>query len=490
MKKKFLVLLIIAAVFFVFVFIPFIMIKVRAPVLIVTEESFLELYGEDRVKSETFNSTAALMRTIKTVSVANETGDDLVSLAVSSMSAKPYCVIFPLRFARAAKLYREQNPGIKVILLEGRFPEYQRPSSFALGGNDPDFFIYKTDIETDFYRTGYAAAAIISSAVKEKTDESNEQESAPVIPLEKRTVAVFWGVNIANITAVFKDALSDFVNGKIRKRSVRRTEPTNFWFGEQVTDTPLPQPGGQVPETPIPRSEEQEETPAAGFEEQEESSELEFEELEENRYLEFEEEEGGANLLIGEQETEYIEQIEALPSEGAEFSTWNPSLIAIGREQAAEREKASFFSAWEFAVLGWLRAVKDIEIEEVSADQPAEELIPAPDARFYSLFSQFSDDFGLSCVVLVDSGLEYLDRKTGIPVIIFSWLDLNLMPKDVVIAVDDSPWAQAVMAVRMAGKGKENGLIPSKFHFLDKNLFNRELLRKIKKSWKNDKISA
>ena len=160
--------------------------------------------------------------------------------------------------------------------------------------------------------------------------------------------------------------------------------------------------------------------------------------------------------------------------------------MAKGREKAAEREEASFFSTWGFAVLGWLGTVKDEETEAVSA--PAVELIPAPESRFYSNFSQFSENSGLSCVVLVDSGLEYLDKRSGVPVFIFSWLNPDFMPNAVVLVIDDSPWTQAVQAVRMAGEGRANGLIPSKFHFLDKKLFNREIIRKIKKSWKNDKM--
>ena len=473
MKKKFKALILAAALLLVIISIPFIVIKLRAPVLIVTEQSFLGLYGEDRVKREAGGAESALLRKVITVSVANDAGDDIVSLAVSDISAQPYCVIFPLRFSRAAKLYREQNPQTRVVLLEGRFPENQRPSAFAIGANTSDYFIYKTDIETDLYRAGFAAAAIISFAVEREKSESGEQNTNANIPLEKRLIAVFQEANITAAANAFKQAVSDFVNGKERKRN------------EQVTVSI---------EEVIENKEEEREEMAEVTENGEEGTEN-WEQVTEN-WGEVTEntEEGTEN---GEQVTEdwgeiteggeIAAELEGQETEGAEFSTWNPSLLAEGREQAAGRKRASSFSTWVFAVSGWLRAV---QTEEAAAAEPAEDLIPAPETRFYSSFSQFSENLGLSCVVLVDSGIEYFEKKPKVPIFIFSWMNPILMPDSVSLVIDDSPWSQIVQVVKMVRAGRETGLVPSKFHFLDKNLFNKEILRKIKKSWKNDKIRA
>jgi len=118
------------------------------------------LYGEDRIRRDAAGASFALFRPVKTVSVSNDAGDDIVPFAIAEVSSKPYCVIFPLRFSRSARLYREQNPEIPVIILEGRYPENENPSGFALGANTLEYFIYKTDIESDFYRAAAAANAI------------------------------------------------------------------------------------------------------------------------------------------------------------------------------------------------------------------------------------------------------------------------------------------------------------------------------------------
>jgi hypothetical protein len=132
----------------------------RSPVLVVTDFSFITLYGEKRARSETVHSSLALFRRIKAVTVADDAGDDIIQLAITGASSKPYCVLFPLRFAQPARNYRERNPGIPVVLLEGRYAEGVNPSSFAISDNTEDYFIYKTDITADFYRAGLAAAVI------------------------------------------------------------------------------------------------------------------------------------------------------------------------------------------------------------------------------------------------------------------------------------------------------------------------------------------
>jgi hypothetical protein len=138
----------------------FIVFLARSPVLVVTDFSFTILYGEKRIRSETAHSSLVLFRRVKMVIVADDAGDDIVQLAVTGASSKPHCVLFPLRFAQSARNYREKNPGIPVVLLEGRYAEEGNPSSFAIGSSTDDYFIYKTDITADFYRAGLAAAIL------------------------------------------------------------------------------------------------------------------------------------------------------------------------------------------------------------------------------------------------------------------------------------------------------------------------------------------
>jgi len=152
----------------------------RLPVLIVSDLSFIGLYGEKRFKAETTQSSIILFRRLKPVVVADDAGDDIVQAAVERASKKPLCVLFPLRFARIARSYREKNANIPVVLLEGRFTETVNPASFAIGNNTEDYFIYKTDISADFYRAGLAAA-ILDNEKNERIAvilESNIQTTA------------------------------------------------------------------------------------------------------------------------------------------------------------------------------------------------------------------------------------------------------------------------------------------------------------------------
>jgi hypothetical protein len=133
----------------------------RSPVLIVTDYAFTQLYGEERIQSEQRIASMSLFRRVKTVSLADDASDDIVKIAISDVSTSPFCVIFPLRFARAARLYREENTQIPVILLEGRNSDER---SLSILGNDKfDYFIYQTDIESDFRRAGIAAAAFCTA---------------------------------------------------------------------------------------------------------------------------------------------------------------------------------------------------------------------------------------------------------------------------------------------------------------------------------------
>jgi hypothetical protein len=129
----------------------------RSPVLIVVDQSFLLLCGAPRVRTETRTSSLVLFRWVRTIAIADDAGDDIVQYAIAEVSAKPHCVIFPLRFAQAARIYREENQEIPVVILEGRHAQGTNPSAFAIGNNTDDFFIYKTDITADFHRAALAA---------------------------------------------------------------------------------------------------------------------------------------------------------------------------------------------------------------------------------------------------------------------------------------------------------------------------------------------
>jgi hypothetical protein len=319
MKLKVKQLIIAISVFvLIAVLIPLFVFFSRSPVLIVTEQTFVGFYGAERLRRETSLASFLLFRPVKNVFVANDTGDDIVSLAVSEISERPFCVLFPLRFARSAQLYRQQNPQNSVVILEGRYSENERPSAFAIGRNTSEYFLFKTDIDSDFYRAGMTAGAIVSS-----TADDNQ-------------------------------------------------------YGRIVV------------------------------------------------FLE-------SNLL--------------------------------------SQARGAF-----------LRGLNDFMIQERPPELQNTELI-LPATRFFTSFAQFSETSDISCVVLAGIGTEYIEKKTGVPVIFFTWLDPSFVPDDTVVVINDSPWVQAVEAVKMVSAGTMSGRIASEFSFLNTQRFDKRTLQKIKKTW-------
>jgi hypothetical protein len=68
---------------------------VRSPVLIITDIAFVAVYGESRIRQETIKSSFALFRQIRTVPIADDASDDIVRIAVTDVSSRPFCVLFP-----------------------------------------------------------------------------------------------------------------------------------------------------------------------------------------------------------------------------------------------------------------------------------------------------------------------------------------------------------------------------------------------------------
>jgi hypothetical protein len=283
----------------------------RPPVLIVTEQSFIELYGEERIHNEAFLSAFAMFRPVKIVTVANDAGEDVVPFAVSSAAMNPFCVIFPLRFIRSAVLYKELTPNIPIVVLEGRYPEEENPSESIFGIEKQEYFVFKTDINDDFYRIGLAVTAI-------KQKPSQKHENSTPDEGKKGKVVVFLDQKLNQMRDVFLRSLYD---------------------------------RGELSET-----------------------------------------------------------------------------------------------------------------------------------LFYNTYSQYLEMPELSCAVLAGVGADFLDRKAGVPVISFTWINPLLLPFDVVMIVNDSPLAQARQAVKMVKSGVKSGLIKSEFRVLDRSKFDKKLIAIIKKN--------
>jgi len=283
----------------------------RPPVLIVTEQTFIDLYGKKRIRNEALLSSFFLFRLVKTVAVANDAGDDIVPFAVAEISIKPYCVLFPLRFVQSAQRYRELNPNIPVVVLEGRYPEGENPAEKALGADISEYFIYKTDINDDFYNLG-----LVISALKPKEEPEND-DSTPETE-KNNQIAVYLDQNLTQMKDIFLKGLYD---------------------------------RGVLMET-----------------------------------------------------------------------------------------------------------------------------------QFLYYYSQKLEKTDLFCVILTGLGYDYLDKKAGVPVISFTWVDPFFLPSDVVMVINDSPWAQVRQAVGMVGAGQKNGLIKSEFKVLDRKKFDKGVISLIKKT--------
>jgi len=264
----------------------------RPPILVITEQNFIALYGEHRINREAFFTSLAFFRPVKKVDIASDAGEDIVPHAIVEVSNNPYCVVFPLRFANSAAAYHGNNPEVPVIILEGRH-QYRRAN--------PGFFIYKTDVESDFYRAGLIAAIITA-----------ETEGRIAVFVDNRQFSAY--------------------------RDVSRTA-----FSRGIT------------------------------------------------------------------------------------------------EQGGRAQSVSFFAS----------------------------------------LSEMPENTEFACVVLAGTASDYLDRKADIPVIMFSWLDTTVLPMDVFLVVDDSPWAQLKEAVTLFSKGEEQGVISSKMSIFNRN-FDRRILQKVR----------
>ena len=271
----------------------------------------MELYGKKRIKNEAIFSSIILFRPVKTVEVANDAGDDIIPFAVAEISIKPYCVLFPLRFVQSAQHYRELNPNIPVVVLEGRYPESESPAKKTLGADISEYFIYKTDINDDFYNLG-----LVISALKPKEEPEND-DSTPETGKNDQ-IAVYLDQNLTQMKDVFLKGLYD--------RGVLMETQFLYYYSQKL-------------------------------------------------------------------------------------------------------EKTDFF-----------------------------------------------------CVILTGLGYDFLDKKAGVPVISFTWIDPFLLPSDVVMVINDSPWAQVRQVVKMVGAGQKNGLIKSEFRVLDRKKFDKNDIALIKKT--------
>jgi hypothetical protein len=121
----------------------------RSPLVVVTDASFMALYGPKRLEKMENRLSLRLFRKVIPVYVDENAGSDLVSFAAEDASQKPLAVIFPYRYMGAGDYYKENHADTPVYIASGRNQTSKAKEAVS--------FI-RTDVKTDFYRAGLCAA--------------------------------------------------------------------------------------------------------------------------------------------------------------------------------------------------------------------------------------------------------------------------------------------------------------------------------------------
>jgi hypothetical protein len=313
MKRK--KLAIILALAGVFLFMPVLLFFARSPVLIVTDAPFVTLHGASHLRRQQISAERTLFRRVKPVLVADGVSPDMVSLAVTEISAQPFCVLFPRSQSAAAVHFHERLPDVPVVLLSGLLPV---PNLSPLDG-----FLceYLTDREIDLYRAG-----------------------------------VFAGI------------------------------------------------------------------------------------------------------LGGLRQTDNLKQTD---DQGEESAKKIPAKTYVLRQDRFVQE-----------------AERDLFSQGVKEQDPEAQVV------FANTTGQIPDMRELAAIVITGVGADLLDKNPRLPLILFSWLDPALTAREIVVQFDDSAWALAVPAVRMAVKGEAEGKIPSKPLIFPRKIADKNILRLLEKSAK------
>jgi hypothetical protein len=152
-KRRLKLLLVIAASILLLVpALAALLIFVRSPLLIVTDNEFIALYGSRRTMLKGLETSIRLMRRVKPVPIADGSGPDVIAFAVDAAAREPFGVIFPYRYDEGARLYAAQAPNIPVAVQTGT-AEIRNPAE--------GIFYIRTDRLADCYRAGLCAAGFV-----------------------------------------------------------------------------------------------------------------------------------------------------------------------------------------------------------------------------------------------------------------------------------------------------------------------------------------
>jgi hypothetical protein len=193
----------------------------------------------------------------------------------------------------------------------------------------------------------------------------------------------------------------------------------------------------------------------------------------------------------------YREQFPGIPAVLLEGRAGQRSGIAAGSglfvfktDQESDMYRAGLCAAILSGGTGKTVVFQDYSIEETGRRAFADGLREGGNGTaplFLGGFYELSDFSGISCVVLAGSGAEYFEQNLTHPVIFYTWLDPGMVPPEVVLVFDDSPWALAVPAVKMIAKNQNEGRIPSDLLILSTKIADKDILRRLKKTVGNSR---
>ena len=130
----------------------------RTPVLVVTDVSFSRIYGVDRLRNQSLQTSFQLYRRLIVIPVSEQAGSDTIVIAVEHAARVPFAVLFPYRYVDAASLYKDKHPQARVLLMMGR----NQPPQLRAG-----ITLIRTDVPVDLYRAGIAAAFFATQSESE-----------------------------------------------------------------------------------------------------------------------------------------------------------------------------------------------------------------------------------------------------------------------------------------------------------------------------------
>ena len=140
------------AVFYFAIFIVLLAVySSRPPLIIVTDYSFMMLYGADRLESLDKKLSWKYFRKTIPVIVDENAGGENIAIAVKEASDSPLAVMFPARYIEGARRYVSLNPGIPVWVMGTINQDLS---------SDSEITFFFPDTSLDLYRAGLCAGLL------------------------------------------------------------------------------------------------------------------------------------------------------------------------------------------------------------------------------------------------------------------------------------------------------------------------------------------